>query len=101
MTRKASIRRPTPIRTDGTKIRSNLSVNCWVGERWASASATILTTRARVVSDALRATRTSSAPAPLIVPANTRCSALARSKLMAGSATGRLSTDTLSPVTGA
>ena len=50
-------------------MRSNFSVNCCVGDRWASASVTILTTRAMVDWSDLRATITSMAPAPLIVPA--------------------------------
>ncbi len=79
-------------------------MNCCVGERCASASVTIFTTRAIVDCSARRATITSIAPEPLIVPAKTRCSALTRSNAASAacaSATGRLSIGTLSPVTGA
>ena len=88
-------------------MRSKRSVNCRVGERCASASVTILTTRAIVDCSARRATTISIAPEPLMVPAKTRCSGPTLSNAAnaalaaAASPIGRLSTGTLSPVTGA
>ncbi|MPM55675.1 hypothetical protein SDC9_102472 [bioreactor metagenome] len=75
-------------KTAGTKIRSNFSTVCWVGDFCAWASSTIFIMRERVESLARRETFTSSAPSPLMVPAKT-CSP------------GSLSTGTDSPVTGA
>jgi hypothetical protein len=55
-----------------------------------------------VLSAATRVTSTSSAPDPLIDPANTRCSAsICPASTAAGSGCARLSTGTLSPVIGA
>ena len=85
-------------------MRSKRSVNCCVGERWACASVTILTTRAIVDCSARRATITSMAPLPLMVPAKTRNSDPSLSNAASAalaSSVGRLSTGTLSPVTGA
>ncbi|MNI74279.1 hypothetical protein D3C73_1303560 [compost metagenome] len=85
-------------------MRSNRSVKRWVGDFWASASLTMRTTLARVVSLDLRVVSTSMAPAPLMVPAKTAEAAAmeaGRARASAGSATGCLSTGMLSPVTGA
>ncbi len=76
----------------------------WVGDFWVSASLTIRTTLARVVSLDLRVVSISIAPAPLMVPAKTRDADptwAGRSRAAAASGTGCLSTGMLSPVTGA
>ena len=54
--------------TDGTKYRSNFSVNFCVGETRVSASLTILTTRANVFSEANLVTCTSMEPGRINVP---------------------------------
>ncbi|HMM72380.1 MAG TPA: hypothetical protein PKC22_09215, partial [Rhodocyclaceae bacterium] len=90
--------------TTGTKMRSNFSVKRWVGDFCASASLTILTTLASALSVERRVTSISTAPAPLIVPAKTReapSTESGRARAASASATGRLSTGMLSPVTGA
>jgi len=74
--------------TTGVYQRAKRSMKRWLGARLAWASSTMWMMRLRVLSAARRVTRTSSAPAPLIVPAKT-------------SSPAALSTGTLSPVTGA
>ena len=70
-----TISRPAPISTAGTNTRITRSTVCCVGDFCACASSTMCITRARVLSCARRVTRTSNAPSPLIVPANTGCPA--------------------------
>ncbi len=77
-----------PISTTGTNTLSKRSVKRCVGEICSCASATIFTIRANVLSPASLVTSTTSAPSPLIVPANTLSS-------------GCFSTGIDSPVTGA
>src|SRR3546814_1675971 len=70
MTTQANSNPTTRARTEGTNTRSKRSVNRWVGDFCVSASLTILTTLASVVSAARRVTAISIAPGPLMVPAN-------------------------------
>src|SRR3546814_16347860 len=72
MTTQANSSTTTNASTEGTNNRSKRSVKRWVGDFWVSASLTILTTLASVVSAARRVTAISIAPGPLIVPAKTR-----------------------------
>ena len=90
--------------TAGTKKRSKRSVNRWVGDFCVSASLTIFTTLASVLSFDRRVTSISMRPLPLIVPAKTLLAAATRSGLARAESalsTGSLSTGMLSPVTGA